>query len=136
MKTSLHTVCYVSTAISTITIENVSEVFDGIVENNLELGITGVLLFSRGNFMQVMEGPPHNLLPLYETIKRDQRHHHIIEIINQSIIERMFENYRTGFTIIDQSREIFNLQKYLRFIEDNCEGTAKKRAEVVRPFIY
>ncbi|ARV11378.1 hypothetical protein BTO09_03045 [Gilvibacter sp. SZ-19] len=136
MKTSIHTVCYVSTAISTITNDNVNEVFDGIVEKNLSLGITGVLLFSHENFMQVMEGPPHNLLPLYETIKRDQRHHHIIEILNQSTSERMFENYQTGFSIVDNSDQIFSLQKYLRFIEDNFDGAVKKRAEVVRPFIY
>ena len=136
MKTSIHTVCYVSTAISTITNDNVNEIFDGIVEKNLGLGITGVLLFSHGNFMQVMEGPPQYLLPLYETIKRDERHHHIIEILNQSTSERMFENYQTGFSIVDTSDQIFSLQKYLRFIEDNFDGAVKKRAEVVRHFIY
>ncbi|NQX78014.1 BLUF domain-containing protein [Gilvibacter sp.] len=136
MKTQLHTICYVSTAVSTITQHNISEVFEGIVENNLSLGITGVLLFQHGNFMQILEGPSIAMLPLYESIKRDKRHHHIIEIMNQPAEERMFENYMSGFTIIEPSKEIFQLQKYIRFLEDNFDEAVKNRAEMVRPFIY
>ena len=136
MKTQLHTICYVSTAVSTITKNNVHDVFEGIVEKNLSLGITGVLLYSHGNFMQILEGPSIAMLPLYESIKRDKRHHHIIEIMNQPADERMFENYMSGFTIVDSPKEIFHLQKYIRFLEDNFDDTVKNRAEMVRPFIY
>ena len=136
MKTQLHTICYVSTAISTITKNNVHNVFEGIVEKNLSLGITGVLLYSHGNFMQILEGPSIAMLPLYESIKRDKRHHHIIEIMNQPAEERMFENYMSGFTIVDSLKEIFHLQKYIRFLEDNFDEAVKNRAEMVRPFIY
>ncbi|WP_435579308.1 BLUF domain-containing protein [Gilvibacter sp.] len=136
MKTQLHTICYVSTAVSTITQHNVSDVFEGIVENNLSLGITGVLLYSHGNFMQILEGPSEAMASVYDSIKRDRRHHHIIEIMNQPAEERMFENYMSGFTIIDSPKEIFHLQKYVRFLEDNFDEAVKNRAEMVRPFIY
>ncbi|MDC7998633.1 BLUF domain-containing protein [Gilvibacter sediminis] len=136
MKTQLHTICYVSTAVSTITQNNVHDVFEGIVDNNLSLGITGVLLYSHGNFMQILEGPSDALKPLYDSIKRDPRHHHIIEIMNQPAEERMFENYLTGFTIVDSQKDIYQLQKYMRFLEDNFDDGIKNRAEMVRPFIY
>ena len=136
MKTQLHTICYVSTAVSTITKNKVSDVFDGIVEKNRHLGITGVLLYSHGNFMQIIEGPSVAMRTLYDSIKKDQRHHHIIEIMNQPATERIFQNYLTGFTIVESAKEIFHLQKYLRFLEDNFDDAIKNRAQMVRPFIY
>lgn len=135
MESPLYTICYVSTADPTITNENVQEVFDGIIEKNLERSITGILLYSQGNFMQIMEGEYEMLQELYRAIKEDKRHHHVIEILSSPIRHRIFENYQTGFSIVNDPQSKFKLQVYLRWIEENFDGTIKKRAEIIRPFI-
>lgn len=135
METPLHTVCYVSTADASITGQNVHEVFKGVIENNLERSITGILLFSDGNFMQIMEGESNSLFRLYNKIKEDNRHHHLIEILSSPIKHRIFENYQTGFSIINDPHSKFKLQLYLNWIEENFQGTIKKRAEIISPFI-
>ena len=38
------------------------------------LGVTGMLLFSEGNFFQVLEGEPEVVDALYTKISRDPRH--------------------------------------------------------------
>jgi Sensors of blue-light using FAD len=43
-------------------------------ENNSQLGITGMLLFKGGNFLQVLEGRQETVMSLYERISRDSRH--------------------------------------------------------------
>lgn len=135
MESSLYTICYVSTANATITSQNVHTVFEGIIDKNLERSITGILLFSQGNFMQIMEGELKELTSLYQSIKDDPRHHHLIEILSSPISNRIFENYQTGFSIINDPQSRFKLQVYLRWIEENFDGAIKKRAEIIRPFI-
>ena len=136
MEAPLYSICYVSTADSTVTSENVHTVFDGIIDKNLERSITGILLFSQGNFMQIMEGELDKLSELYQAIQEDPRHHHLIEILSTPIKDRIFENYQTGFSIVNDPESRFKLQVYLRWIEENFDGAIKKRAEIIRPFIY
>lgn len=56
-----------------------TQVFDEILRqaaaNNLENGITGVLLARDGWFMQAIEGPETRVRGLVENIWRDPRHH-------------------------------------------------------------
>lgn len=58
-----------------------THVFEGILRqaaaNNLENGITGVLLASNGWFMQAIEGPETRVRGLAEHIWQDPRHHSI-----------------------------------------------------------
>ena len=42
--------------------------------NNERLGVTGILVYSDGNFMQVIEGADLVTNALYDRIRRDVRH--------------------------------------------------------------
>ena len=65
--------------------------------NNEELGVTGMLLFHEGSFIQVLEGPPDVVEALYDEIMRDPRHgdHTLIYRCEQS--ERCFASWSMGF---------------------------------------
>ena len=43
-------------------------------EKNLRLGITGMLLYKELNIMQMLEGEEPDVLPLYDTIRKDDRY--------------------------------------------------------------
>lgn len=62
-------------------------------KRNRSLGVTGMLLFEDGCFLQTIEGPPDKLDALWVSIKRDTRHDHI-EVISEHIVSaRLFSDW-------------------------------------------
>lgn len=60
---------------------------------NRSLGVTGMLLFEDGCFLQSLEGPPKSLGALWASIKRDARHNHI-EVLSEHIASaRLFSQW-------------------------------------------
>jgi len=63
---------------STLTVPMNKSLLDDIitvaVRNNREIGITGILLFVEGQFMQVLEGPKQHIELTTEKILSDARH--------------------------------------------------------------
>lgn len=60
---------------------------------NRRLGVTGLLLFEDGCFLQSLEGPPESLNSLWSSIKRDARHEHI-EVLSEHIATaRLFSDW-------------------------------------------
>ena len=63
---------------------------------NYDNGITGVLSFSHGHFLQVLEGPENQVLALYARILNDRRHRDCVIIAIQLIRTRLFPNWTMG----------------------------------------
>jgi len=70
-------------------------------DNNVRLGLTGMLLYKNGNFMQVLEGPEDTLAQLYSKIQSDPRHHTILQLMRKPIQEREFPSWSMGFKNLD-----------------------------------
>lgn len=66
-------------------------------DKNSRLGITGMLLYKDGNFMQLLEGEENIVRKLYETIVRDKRHHQVTLLISEAAEERLFPDWTMGF---------------------------------------
>jgi hypothetical protein len=66
-------------------------------ERNSQLGLTGMLLYYDGAFMQVLEGPEENVRTLYARIGQDPRHHRIIRLLEEYIPERNFPDWSMGY---------------------------------------
>lgn len=58
--------------------------------NNARLGVTGMLLYRGGNFLQVLEGEQDAVRALYERIRKDPRHSGCIQFLWQPSERRMF----------------------------------------------
>ncbi len=65
--------------------------------NNARIGITGMLVYKDGNFLQVMEGPDEAVKSLYAKILADPRHKGIIKLLQENITERQFPDWSMGF---------------------------------------
>ena len=61
--------------------------------NNPRLGITGMLLYSDGNFMQAIEGDEESVDRLAETIAQDPRHCRLTRLYRGAITERQFPDW-------------------------------------------
>lgn len=66
-------------------------------ERNARLGITGMLLYGGGVFLQVLEGPAAAVEQLYTRLARDPRHHGLIELERERIAARSFPDWSMGF---------------------------------------
>jgi Sensors of blue-light using FAD len=69
---------------------------------NATVNITGVLLYVRGSFIQVLEGKRATVEALYERIKKDTRHTNVTMLLNRPIVQRLFPNWAMGYTILTE----------------------------------
>ena len=88
---------YVSESVVPFSKENLSELLTKSRENNSRLGITGMLLFKDGNFLQVLEGEREKVHDLYQRIRRDPRHSKLTGLFEGSLTERDFPDWSMGF---------------------------------------
>ena len=65
-------------------------------EHNPAEGITGLLCYSDGIFMQMLEGGRDAINGRYNTIVRDTRHHDVILLSYEEIAEREFAGWAMG----------------------------------------
>ena len=65
--------------------------------NNPPLGVTGALMFNRGCFAQVLEGPRENVAETFERIQRDPRHAEVMLIGFDPIETRGFADWSMAF---------------------------------------
>lgn len=64
--------------------------------NELE-AVTGVLIYSRGSFVQYLEGPEPSVHRVYGRILKDPRHNSIIEVFREPIAAREFAEWSMAF---------------------------------------
>jgi Sensors of blue-light using FAD len=65
---------YVSTATRPFSKADLSELMTKSHENNARLGLTGMLVYKDGNFMQVLKREEGDVRALYEKISDDPRY--------------------------------------------------------------
>lgn len=65
--------------------------------NNAAAGISGMLLYHEGSFLQVLEGPEEAVEDLYERICKDRRHTEAILLFRRVHDHRQFDNWTMGF---------------------------------------
>ena len=99
----MHRIIYLSSAIKLFTDEEINNLLQISRLNNELKDITGLLLYSEGNFIQILEGSKVDIQETFEKIKLDTRHKNIITIINEPIKNRTFSDWRMGYSLLDPS---------------------------------
>jgi|ERR1043165_246003 hypothetical protein len=69
-------------------------------ENNTRDGITGVLLYHEGNFIQVLEGEGEKIHDTYMRILNDKCHKGVHKMIEREAAQRGFPDWSMGFKTI------------------------------------
>lgn len=94
---------YLSDASGPIDDATLARIRDSAVRNNGRRGITGVLLYGSGHFLQLLEGDLHVLNELYELIRHDVRHRGVTLLSLAPIPQRSFEHWNMGVVNLDRS---------------------------------
>ncbi|WP_100641838.1 BLUF domain-containing protein [Alteromonas facilis] len=72
-------------------------------EKNAELNITGMLICNYVHFLQALEGDENAVRDLYTTIAQDPRHTDVVLLSETACEERLFGNWRMGFSSLESS---------------------------------
>lgn len=75
----------------------IARILETSVRRNKDNDITGMLLYSRGNFLQVLEGEKEAVDATYQRIVQDPRHRNSILLTEEPVAERHFANWSMGY---------------------------------------
>ena len=96
----MYNLVYASTATKPFSHAELLELLQRARERNDGLGITGLLLYKKQNFMQALEGEEGAVRSLYAAISQDPRHHHVYTLLAIPMAERIFPRWSMGFKTV------------------------------------
>lgn len=117
----MYQLVYVSSATILFSLDMLTELLERSRVRNAAAGISGMLLYKDGNFMQVLEGDEDVVQHLFEHIGRDPRHHGSIILLKGSLDERQFPEWSMGFRDLG-APEVHALPGYSEFIATPLTG--------------
>jgi hypothetical protein len=92
---------YVSKAVKPLTLIEVQALVDACQHSNGSVNVTGLLLYSCGEFIQLLEGNGQVLETLLAKISRDPRHHQVQQLVFQPAGKRVFPEWKMGLFNLD-----------------------------------
>lgn len=128
-------IVYLSTAVKLLADDVLIEILKVAHKNNTERNVTGVLLYSEGTFIQVLEGEDADVDAIYARISIDLRHKHIIKLIDEPITGRSFGEWAMGFTTVNTDK-VSDLLGYLRSVDGlNAKSDNNSAIVTIKTFI-
>jgi hypothetical protein len=121
---------YVSSAVNLFTDADLAAVLDVSRRNNGACGITGMLLYVGGNFIQVLEGEKDDVNKTHRRIANDARHRGLITLLEGEIEKRDFSDWSMGFRKVD-GKDAGTLPGYNDFLREGADATQRKSSALL-----
>jgi hypothetical protein len=113
---------YVSTMVGDSARE-VKEILDSAVKHNQLNDVTGMLLYYKGAYMQVLEGGESEVMETYARICDDKRHQDVTLLSITEVKSRQFERWSMGFMQVSTS-EIAKFPQLAQIFDDKSRDIA------------
>lgn len=119
---------YISDAVLPMDAEKLEAIREVSARNNAEHEITGVLFYSAGHFVQLLEGDTDEIHRLFEKIASDTRHQNVRLLVLRPAERRDFADWNMGLLDLDQHnadrrRDLDELVRLAGEGDKNCFGT-------------
>lgn len=114
---------YISAAAVPFDEASLDALLDVSRRNNEAADITGLLVFHEGSFLQVLEGEPEAVMPLFDKIGADRRHAKVTKLLARTIERREFGDWRMGF-VRNDPRHRKDPPGFARFMEEGLASTS------------
>lgn len=88
---------YVSTATRELSPEELRAMLAGGRRRNTARGVTGLLAYHDGQFMQALEGPADVVDALFARISGDPRHYGILRLLREPLAARQFGDHAMAY---------------------------------------
>lgn len=108
----MYYIIYLSTGINWFSEKELTDVLEISNINNSHCNVTGLLLYSEGNFIQLLEGEKQDVITTFNRISEDKRHKGITIIASGAIEHRNFPEWAMGFKSVN-ANELVELEGYL-----------------------
>jgi len=112
---------YVSSAVKPFSQPALVKLLEKSHANNAKRGITGLLLYKDGNFMQVLEGEEDVVRTLYRKIARDPRHRGVITLSQGPLAARQFPDSSMAFRDLNAA-DVLSTPGYSEFLNTSLTG--------------
>ncbi len=138
---------YVSTAQHIMLDQELKLILEQSRAYNSQNNVTGMLIYSNGAFMQLLEGKPEEVINLYNKISRDPRHEKISKIYERETDSRRLGEWSMGYLsqedlskmkmppgYKDLSDPNFNLHQYFNANENEyfCDYIIKNSKQMLQ----
>ena len=100
----LYTIIYISRASEDVSANSLEEILKISRQNNPSVGVSGMLLYKNGEFMQAIEGEKDVVTKLMNKIADDPRHADILTLSKKAIPHRYFKNWSMGFENLSENK--------------------------------
>lgn len=97
-------------------------------EKNLAVGVSGMLLYHNGSFIQALEGAQTEVELIYERIGKDPRHTESRILFRGEVFERDFDGWSMGFYRSKQSQSE-NLEGFHQFLSKGIRQNEKQDSD-------
>lgn len=131
-----HAICYVSSKNKNLTHKQIIKLLEFCLENNEINEIKGILLYSEGNFFQILEGEKKIVLNLFEKIKKDSRHKNIIQITGHDIKKGSFDGYKVDIIKADYKGKLEIPLEYKEPLNGIPPNIKNPMEQVLETFIF
>ncbi len=118
-----YAICYVSTANQDISSSEIVEILQQTESRNNQHGINGMLVYSEGTFLEVIEGEKKMIKELFESISVDKRHKNLIVIFEKDINKKLFLDEESAFICENMLYRKMDEEHFLEYIKDLDEST-------------
>lgn len=98
-KAQIRCLVYNSSATEDLPESELFRILETAQTRNRANGVSGMLLYHEGVFLQVLEGPPEAVEETYRRNLRDRRHHGILPLIDKAVSARSFPSWSMSFRI-------------------------------------
>ena len=115
---AIHYLVYASSASDAFDVKDLDAILAASRRNNARAGLTGMLLFADGGFIQALEGSRDAVEQTYQRILDDPRHGGVQELFRGETNARQFPDWSMGYRMIEKS--------------DLPRGVVDLRAETIR----
>ncbi len=93
---------YKSVPVDNISEKSLLEIAEGSKENNIDKGLTGLLVFGNNTFVQVLEGAEQDIETLYKKLLSDKRHSNVTVVKRGELERRYFPSWSMGFRSVSK----------------------------------
>jgi len=112
---------YASSAKKSFTTEELVSLLALARQRNHAAGITGLLLFKDGNFMQVLEGDKQSVTATYNKIQQDSRHSGVIKLLDGELSDRLFPDWSMALKDLD-NEDVRQLPGFSEFLNSKLSA--------------
>jgi len=112
---------YASSAVKPFSERELEELLKKNRQKNSIAGITGMLLYKDGKFMQCLEGRKKAVCDLLAKIQADRRHRNVIVLLREERVQRVFKEWTMGFKKLD-SMTALEVAGYSDFLDLSLTG--------------